>query len=179
VEKEQLLAIGRPNRLCCNCNAPIHGVERHPSALKRSPSQVERLDYCDDCWRLLKEEMWESFWLTNREPRQRRVPKMNRRQRATALRALFESLRDRAGDEDLGPHLFLISHLLMKWGGLKWRENQTDIEGREVVVFEDAASGDTFEVPSVAIDEESLAPIKLEIEDFLRQFASEGAEVEL
>ena len=75
--------------------------------------------------------------------------------------------------EDVAPHLFLISHLLMKWGGLRWRENRADLAGRELVIFEDPVSGDRYEIHAVDVDDENLLKIKAEIEDFLRRFAPE------
>ena len=179
MDKEKLLTIGRPQRLCMNCNERIDAVERHPSAVKLGREQIERYDYCPQCWEHIKGEVFDSFWLTRREPRQKRMPKLTRRQRNAAMRALFESLRERCENEDVGPHLFLLSHLLMKWGGLKWRENRPTVDGGEVVVFEDPASGELYEVPSVEIDDESLALIKLEIEELLKQFASDEEDISL
>lgn len=171
MDKDQILTLSRPNKLCMNCNAPIDAIERHPSVIRQSERRIERFDYCPACWEHIKSEMFDSYWITRRDPRQRRIPKMSRRERNTALRALFESLRDRSQEEDVDPHLFLISHLLMKWGGLKWRQNHQDTAGREVVVFEDPASGEIYEVPTVDVDDENLLRIKTEIEEFLRQFA--------
>jgi hypothetical protein len=154
-----------------NCNAPIDAFDRHPSVIRKSESQIERYDYCPGCWEHIKSEIFDSYWMVRRHPEDRRIPKLSRRERNTALRALFESLRDRQQDENVDAHLSLISHLLMKWGGLKWRENLSDAAGREVVVFEDPASAEAYEVPTVDIDDENLLRIKAEIEEFLRQFA--------
>jgi hypothetical protein len=160
-----------------NCNAPIDD-QRHPSIVRTADKQLERYDYCAACWEHLKNDAFESFWLARRERSARRAPRLNRRQRSAALRALFESLRERAGEEDMTGHLFLISHLLMKWGGLKWRENQAALDGAELVVFEDPASGERYEVPSIDIADEQLVRIKAEIEDFLAGFAADPGDGE-
>jgi hypothetical protein len=177
MDKEVLLSISRPQKLCMNCNAPIDRIARHPSVLRLAASHVERSDFCPDCWQQLKDEAYDSFWITRRATPDK-PPKLSRRQRSAAVRALFESLWERREVEDVGPHLYLLAHLLMKWGGLRWKENRADAESREVVVFEDPASGDLIEVSGGPADEERMAAIQREIEDFLRDYAPDN-QVEL
>ncbi|HPK02801.1 MAG TPA: hypothetical protein PLS90_10140 [Candidatus Sumerlaeota bacterium] len=141
--------------------------------------RLERLDFCPECWQVMKNEAYESFWITRRERKDKAIPRLSKRERATALRVLFESLWDRREEEDLAAHLFFLSHLLMKWGGLKWRENSSDIHGNEVVVFEDPASGDLLEIGAAPLDDDRLLAIKEEVEGFLRQYAAEGQEISL
>lgn len=175
MDKEALLTIGRPHRLCMNCNAPIDAIEHHPSAVRPAgKAKLERLDYCPECWQAIKDEVYESYWITRREVRDRR-PKLTRRQRSLALRALFESLWDRRDQEDVSAQIYMLSHLLMKWGGLRWRENRAGSDGREIVVFEDAASGQLLEIPGVEMDDTMMALVNQEIEDFLRQYQPEDA----
>jgi hypothetical protein len=90
-----------------------------------------------------------------------------------ALRALFESLWERRETEDMGLHIFFLAHLLLKWGGLKWKKNLVDANGRERVIFEDPATGDTIEVMAVEADDERMDAVKEEIEQFMKQYASE------
>lgn len=179
MEKDLLLSIGRPQKLCMNCNAPLEAIERHPSIIKSMKSrQVERLDYCPECWQQMKDEAYESFWITKRVVKEAKVRKLSRKERNTAMRALFESLWERRESEDVGPHVFFLAHLLMKWGGLKWRESRVDAHDRDIIVFEDPASGDRLEVVGVDIDDERMNGVKDEIEAFMRQYASED-QVEL
>jgi hypothetical protein len=174
MDKEILLTIPRPGKECGNCGAEIESLERHPSVIRLVRSQMaERLDYCPACWEHLKREAWDSFWITRRPPKEQKVPHLTRRERAVALRALFESLWERRAEGDYGPHLYLLAHLLMKWGGLKWRENRSETGGAELVVFEDPASGDRLELAAMEIDDARLAAIKAEIEDFLRRYSPE------
>jgi hypothetical protein len=174
MEKESLLSINRPQKLCMNCNAPLDVIERHPSILKAmDKGKFERYDYCPDCWQQMKDEAYQSFWITKRVPREQKVRKLSRRERSLALRALFESLWDRRETEDVGPHIYFLAHLLLKWGGIKWKENTVDTNGGEVVVFEELATGDRIDVPSVEISDERMNAIKDEIEHFLRQYASD------
>ena len=179
LEKDLLLSINRPQKLCMNCNAPIDVIERHPSVLKlAAKKKLERWDYCPECWQQMKDESWESFWITKRAIKEVRARKLNRRERSAALRALFESIWDRRETEEVGLHLYFLAHLLLKWGGLRWRENRLDEAGREVVVFEDPTTGDALEVSVVEADEEHIAAVNEEIERFLRQYASEDKEEE-
>ncbi len=179
MDKETLLSLGRPQRKCMNCDGALDQIERHPSALRGDRRRLERLDYCPECWERVKDEVFDSFWMVRRQTGPRRAPKLNRRQRSIALRALFESLWDRREQEDVAPELYLLAHLLMKWGGLRWRENVLDITGRPCVIFEDAASGDRVEIPEIELEDERLAAIQQRIEEFLAEHAQEGEEVEL
>jgi hypothetical protein len=173
MDKDLLLSIGRPQKLCMNCNAPLEKVERHPSVLKSLKTKnIERLDYCPECWRQMKDDAYESFWITKRVIKQR-VRKLTRKERNTAMRALFESLWERRENEDVGPHVYFLAHLLMKWGGLKWKDSRLDEAGRELIAFEDPATGDRLEVVGVEMDDERMDTVKNEIEEFLKQYASE------
>ena len=102
---------------------------------------------------------------------------MSRRERSTAIRALFESVWDRRESGDMDGHLFFLAHLLMKWGGLKWRKNRTDEIGQEYVVFEDPASGDIIEIKSIEVQDERILSIRSEIERFLQEFSPESEAV--
>jgi hypothetical protein len=173
MDKELLISISRPQKLCMNCNGPLEAIERHPSILKTvNKKGIERYDYCPDCWRQMKDEAYESFWITKRVIK-RKVRKLSRRERSTALRALFESLWERREAEEVGPHLFFLAHLLLKWGGLRWKENRQGEGGREIVVFEDPATGDQLEVPAVEVEETRMSAIRGEVEEFLKQYASD------
>lgn len=176
MDKELLLSLNRPQKLCMNCDAPIDKIERHPSVLKGlDKKQVERFDYCPACWQQIKDAAYESFWITKRVIKER-TRKLNRRQRATALRALFESLWERRETEDVGPHLYFLAHLLMKWGGLKWRESLEDERGREVIIFEDPITGDRLEIVSLEMDDDRMTAFNEEVEKFLQQYAAEQEE---
>jgi hypothetical protein len=61
----------------------------------------------------------------------------------------------------------------MKWGGLKWKESRVDAYDREIIVFEDPASGDRIEVIGIDPDDERMNAVKDEIEAFMKQYASE------
>ncbi len=180
MDKEQLLTIGRPSRQCSNCGEPIHELERHPSTLSSSPpKKLERQDFCPVCWEHLKKEAFDSYWMTRRELKAKKARKLSRRERSVALRVLFESLWDRRDSEDLGPRLYFLAHLLMKWGGLKWCANQVDETGSEIVIFENTATGDMLEIASTRLEDEQIAALKQEVEEFLKQYAAEDQEIAL
>ena len=180
MDKEKLLSLGRPARQCTNCGQPISGLPRHPSSIKTAERNAfERFDFCPVCWEHVKDEAFESFWITRRDQGTRKLPKLTRRERAVAIRALFESLWERRQDEEVETHLYFLAHLLMKWGGLKWRENRSDTSGGEVVVFEDPIAGDRIEVTPGRQDDQSMVAIKKEVEEFLKQYSAEDQEIML
>lgn len=172
--KDQLLAIERPRARCSGCDASLDDFDRHPSRLRIKDETPERADFCPECWERMKADAYDSYWQSKRTKRRKEIPKLSRREKAIAVRALFESLWDQRDREDVDVHLYFLSHLLMKWGGLRWRRSVQDDEGRETVVFENPQSGDEIEIRSVSITEGSLDPVKTRVEDFLREYAPEN-----
>jgi hypothetical protein len=176
IEKDPLLQLERPKGQCLECGAPLEDLSRHPSRLRMKANESERADFCPDCWQFAKDEAYDSYWLTKRTKRERRVPRLSRREKAVAVRALFESLWDQRDREDVDAHLYFLAHLLLRWGGLKWRRNESTPEG-EVLIFENPATGDQIEIRSAKADEETIASIKARIENFLRESAPEAEAV--
>lgn len=175
MNKEQILAIERPAPTCAECNRPIEDLDRHPTRLKiQLDDQTKRGDYCPECWEFIKSEAYDSYWVTKREKRERRLPKLSRREKAIAARALFESLWDQRDREDVDADLYMLAHLLMKWGGLKWKADTTDEEGREIIVFENPLSGDRIEIRSVPMADEQAEFIKQRLEGYLREHAPDN-----
>lgn len=177
IEKEQLLQLERPKGQCAECGAPLEELPRHPSRLRLRAKESERSDFCPDCWQFAKDDAYDSYWLTKRVKRERRAPRLSRREKAVAARALFESLWDQRDREDVDAHLYFLAHLLLRWGGLKFRKRESADEG-ERLVFENPATGEEIELRSVDADEASIQAIKERIENFLRDYSPEG-EVEL
>ena len=173
IEKERLLTLERPRPHCTECNGVLEDLDSHPTRLMVDEKELQRTDYCPDCWEFVKEETYDSFWVTRRIKKEKRVPKLSRREKAVAVRALFESLWEKRDREDVEVHLYFLAHLLLRWRGLRWKRNEVDAEGRELIVFEHPATGDLIEILSVDTTNESIAAIKEEIENFLRDYAPE------
>lgn len=173
MDKEALLKIGRPGKQCVNCGAALAELNRNPTAVRKEDEQLARLDYCPECWDVIKRDVYDFFWVTRREHKPKAAVKLTRKERNAALRALFESLWERRDNEDVSSHLFLLSHLLMKWGGLKFLEEETTEDGRAMIVFEDPSSGDRLAIEAMDLEDERILELKEEIDDFLREFASD------
>lgn len=174
IDKEQILSIERPHAHCAECNAPIEDLDRHPTRLLIKDGGPQRGDYCPDCWQFIKNETYDSYWLTRREKKEKRAPKLSRREKAVAARALFESLWDQREREDVDAHLYFLAHLLLKWGGLKWKQDLKDEAGREIILFENPATGDTVEIRSVPMEQDQIEQVKQRIESFLHDYAPEN-----
>ncbi len=174
LDKEQLLALERPQPLCAECGKPIEELDKHPTRLRVAEDQPKRGDFCPECWEFIKNEAYDSYWLTKRQKKERRLPKLSRREKAVAARALFESLWERRDMEEVDADLYFLAHMLMKWGGLKWKREATDEKGREIIVFENPTTGDTIEIPTVHMDETLVDQIKERLESHLREHAPEN-----
>lgn len=178
LEKDQLLSIERPQTHCAECNTAIDGLDRHPTRLMVRAAEQKRLDYCPDCWEFIRNETYDVYWMTRRLKKEKAVPKLSRREKAVVARALFESLWERRDQENVDADLYFLAHLLMKWGGLRWKREETGADGQEVIVFENPATGDLIEVRSVRMSEEALEQTKERLENFLRDYAPDN-EVQL
>lgn len=174
LEKEQLLALERPQSHCAECNRVIEDLEKHPTRLLIAEDQPKRGDYCPECWEFIKGESYDSYWMTRRPRREKRLPKLSRREKAVAARALFESLWEQRDREDVDADLYFLAHLLMKWGGLKWKRESSDESGGELIIFENPITGDTIEIKSVKMTEDYINQIKERLENFLREHAPEN-----
>lgn len=181
--KDQLLTLERPQAVCAECGAQLGGMDRTPTRLRQADKEkgrpLQRADFCPDCWEFAKDEARQAYWLTRREKKEKRAPKLSRREKAVAVRALFESLWETRDSGDVEAHVYFLAHLLLRWGGLKWLRNERAEDGGEVIVFENPTTGDTVEVPAVDAGEETIAAIRDRIEAFLRDYAPETADVEL
>jgi len=178
LDKDQILAIERPQTHCAECNGLIEELDRHPTRLTLSEVEPKRRDYCPDCWQFIKNEAFDVYWMTRRLKKEKVIPKLSRREKAVAARALFESLWDQRDREDVEADLYFLAHLLMKWGGLKWKREEKDGDGHDIIVFENPSTGDSIEVRSVHLSEEALEQTKSRLENFLRDYAPEN-EVQL
>lgn len=174
IEKEQILTLERPKGQCAECGAPLQDLDRHPSRLRMRENDSERADFCPDCWQFAKDEAYDSYWVTRRVKKEKRAPKLSRREKAVAARALFESLWEQRENEEVDAHLYFLAHLLLRWGGLKWKRNEPAESGGEMLVFENPATNEEIEIRAVDTSEESIQAIKERIENFLREYSPEG-----
>lgn len=171
LDKETILTLERPQPACSECGAPLDEFEKHPTGLRVAQAEHKRRDFCPECWQFAKNDAFDSYWITKRVKKEKPTPKLSRREKAVATRALFEKLWDERDREDVDVHLYFLSHLLLRWGGLKWKASDSDEQGREVIVFENPVTGDTIEIRSVTASEAEILEVKDRIEAFLREYA--------
>ena len=179
MEKEMYLKIGRPQNVCVRCGAPIAQAGKHLSAISSSAdtdsadTDPVREDFCPGCWQELQDKDYFSFWLARRDPpKPRKI--QNRKQRNATLLSYFDYL---AGQDnpDYAQHVFFLAHLLMKYSVLRWlRTEPPAAEGAgERIVFRNTVTDDEVAVESVELDDERIAAIKKEIDEYLDRAVSE------
>ncbi len=185
MEKELYLRIGRPHNVCALCNKPIAVAGKHPSALleteeKPAPKEQSggkkgeaepdgplREDYCPDCWEKARQKNYFSFWISRREaPKPRKIK--SRKERNAALLAYFDFLLQK-NDPAYAQHLYFLAHLLMKFSALKWVRSDppANRESGERIVFRNTQSDDLVTVEAVALEDDAVARIKREIDEFI------------
>ena len=130
-----------------------------------------RLDYCEDCWREVKDRAYFSFWIGRRNPTDLPVQKLNRTERNLALVALFDSLAERAGgDTDYSPHLFFLAHLLMRYRIFKYLPSEIHpVTGAATLRFSRTDGEEEARVPDLDMPPEEIVRIKDEVEAYLQQ----------
>jgi hypothetical protein len=174
LDRDQLLSLDRPQPACSECGAALDEFDRHPTRLSLGDAGLRRADFCPECWEFAKTEAHDFFWLTRRERADKPAPRLSRRQKAVAARALFESLWERRDEEDVEGHLYFLAHLLLRWGGLRWVRAGGDEAGREIVVFENPATGDLLELRAVEASDDSIQQVRQNVEAFLAEYATDG-----
>jgi hypothetical protein len=179
VDKESYLKIGRPANACVRCGATIAETGKHPSILVATEPADEdadepiRRDFCPACWDEIRDQDYFSFWLARREkpsPNKAR----SRKERNSTLLSYFDYLYQQDNSE-YAQHLFFISHLLMKFSVFRWVRSEPPEApgGNERIIFRNTVTDDFVTIESVTLDEERIAAIKKEIDEYLTRSAAE------
>lgn len=167
---DSYLQFKRPSRNCLVCGVSLPELERHPSILKLSPKEeAVREDICPKCWEQMGHREYFCYWITHRyqqgpTPEARKLEKSERNE---ALWALFNALYARDESEDLGPQLFLLAHLLMKYRILAYLGMAED--GR--LHFFHSPTQENFFVPDVPLDSVSFVNVKEQLDSKVQEFA--------
>lgn len=177
MEKEQYLKISRPQNVCVSCGVPIADAGKHPSAIASPEEKAEsddpvRRDFCPQCWESIRDKDYFSFWLARREkPKPRKIE--GRKQRNATLLSYFDYLYEKK-DPEYAQHLFFLAHMLMKFSVLRWVRTlpPASPEEAERIVFKNTVTDDLLEIENVVLEDERVATIKKEIDEFLHRAAN-------
>ena len=176
-DKELYLRIGRPHNTCLLCGKPIAGDLKHPSMLAPEPIAAGpgashddslRRDYCSDCWASsAKDEDYVGFWVTGREPPKPRKAR-TKKERNVARFSWFEAIQSK-DDPEMATRLYLLAHLLMKYGVFKWVKSEAaeapDFPGK--IAFRLTTSEELIWIEAVEPTDQEAAIIKQEIDEYL------------
>jgi len=175
MDKNLYLKLRRPSDRCLNCGADLVAAHKHPSAVRvdDEADQLEREDFCPSCWeQKVQGEPFFSRWLAKREIPVERT-RISREDRNRLLLALFELLSaggetDLSGDDALDPDAvrYFLGHLLMRFRIFKW--HRTDA-ATAMIFFENTQSGETYSVPAIELDDETIVKVKNVVEEYLRK----------
>lgn len=176
-EKELYLRIGRPQNTCMGCGAPISMAGKHPSALldPEGPDTAPkadvplRQDYCATCWNQKTGSHYVGFWMARREePKPRKLK--TRKERNAALVSYFELLKGQPGEE-AAQAVYVIAHLLMKYGAFKWVRSDAD-----AIVFRNVLADELVNVEPVELEDSRIVEIKRELDAFLERAVASAEE---
>jgi hypothetical protein len=161
-DREQYLKFGRARNNCLLCSKPLNVDGRHPSLIQLSEKEeAVREDFCGECWEKKSKEEYFSYWVTKRvtseSPEQRRLARSERNE---ALWRLFAALYGTEDAPELGPQLFLLAHLLMKYKVLVYTG---PVEGGKLR-FTHPKLGEVFDVADLPLDAADFAKINAEVE---------------
>ncbi len=194
MERDNYLQIGRPSNECALCGRALAEIGRHPSVIDEPEEKTDRKskdkarnkdkekdkesdptprrDFCPECWSKAKDLKYFSFWLARRtRPAPNR--KLAKAERNEVLWRLFSALTTRQ-EPETEPQRFLLAHLLMKYGVLRWQANSTDEEGLACIVFEHTPTGEPYRVREHAMDEAALVQTLQEIEALVAREVNPG-----
>ena len=122
IDSKDIYGIQRPLNNCLLCGADIIDQEKHPSLIDKSDEDTIRKDYCFNCWEKIENKKYFSFWVAKRiKPGPDR--RTTRAERNRSLLQLFLSLYN-SDQQRFRSHLFILSHLLMRYQVFKWKETK-------------------------------------------------------
>ncbi len=165
----------RPENNCLLCGEAIHGDGHHPSVIKYSATEdVIRNDFCPKCWEQMEDRQYFSFWVTKRiEAPTAEERRLLRSERNEALWRLFSALYDSDRTQEVGPQLFLLAHLLMRFKVLIFKGQGED--GR--LEFEHTKLELSFKVEDYPLDAVDFVKVKDEVEQKAIDFAPSNQSV--
>lgn len=178
MDKNLYLKIQRPSDRCLNCGADLVAAHKHTSAVSMDDSEeaLARKDFCADCWnQAVHDQQFFSRWTAKREIPVERT-RISKEDRNRLLLALFELLssggdvgiatEEGAQPVDSDAVRFFLGHLLMRFRVFKWHRTEA---ATGLIFFENLQNGETFSVPSVDLDDDTIVKIKQVVEEYLRK----------
>jgi hypothetical protein len=184
--RESFLKMGRPQNACVRCGKALAETGHHLSALATTVpddddenAELRREDYCRECWAEIEQKTFVGFWMARREPPKPGKAK-SRRERNLVLASLFDFLRE-SGDPANAQKLFVLAHLLMKFQVLRWlrTEDPAEKEGPSLIVFRHALTGEEVSVETMQLDEEDMAMVVAEIDEYIQRAQVPQADAKL
>ena len=166
--KSDIPEIGKPSDVCLQCGKQLEEFEKHPSALETSDEEIARKDFCPVCWKNIKKQDFYIYWMTKRIQKTAEDKKISRKDKGEILLRFFTMLRNREDDE-YKSHLFILAHLLMKYGVFKFLRNVVDNEEISVIVFECDMLDEEIRIEEIDHADEHLVEVRKEIERHLTE----------
>jgi len=164
--------IPAPSHKCVVCDRDLAAVSKHPSVLElTAKGDPHRRDICQECWEKMADRQFFSFWLAQREA-PKPDPKVAREEQNRRLTAVFEMMLDSKEDR-FRPHLYVLAHTLMKRRLLKWVGSRKGEDGRERIVFRNAATDEEIEIEEIDLADQAMVAVVHEIERALSGEARE------
>ena len=166
--KSDIPEIGKPSDVCLQCGKQLEEFDKHPSALQTSSEEIVRRDFCPVCWKDIKKQDFYIYWMTKRIQKTAEDKKMSRKDKGEILLRFFTMLRNREKDE-YKPHLFILAHLLMKYGVFKFLRNVVDSDGASEIVFECDRLDEEIVIEEIDHVDERLVEVRKETERHLTE----------
>lgn len=166
--KRDLPEIGKPSDVCLRCEKNLEEFDKHPSVLEASEEEIVRKDFCPVCWKDIKGQDFYIYWMTKRIQKTDEDKKISRKDKGEILLRFFTLLRNREKDE-YKPHLFILAHLLMKYGMFKFVRNVANSDRAPGIVFECARLDEEIVIEEIDYADERLVEVRKEIERHLTE----------
>jgi len=148
---------------CTTCQEPFADKQTYHTLLSMTAAGYQRRDLCTECYIVAPREGVLSYWQGEYKMPPPPPPEAIERNTAESLlRKLVEST-----DPNHAAARYILAVMLERKRILKHRDTTHEADGKELLVYEHAQTGESFTIPDPKLRLDQLAEIQQQVVDLL------------
>jgi hypothetical protein len=152
------------SHVCTACQQPFADKARYHTLLSLEPTGYKRRDLCDTCASAAPKAEVISYWQAEYKPPPPPAPEAIQKDTAeTLLKKLIAE-----ADPVKAPTCYILAVMLERKRILKHRDTVTDDQGRELLVYEHGATGESFTLPDPHLRLDQLEDVQRQVAELLQ-----------
>ena len=159
------------SHVCSNCHQPFADKQVYQTLLTFGVSGYQRRDLCGACYPSAAREGVSSYWQGEYKSPPPPAPEAIQKDTAESLlRKLCES-----NDPSQTPARYILAVMLERKRILRHRDTVSGEDGKELLVYEHAQTGESFTVPDPHLRLDQLTEVQQQVADLLASPVPAGA----